>query len=207
MKYRVIATVFLLVVVMTLFSGIHLYLPVYAQNLIITNNIQSVNGKDIDKDGIADTVDNCPTVSNPEQKDTNADGYGDKCVPPSTKISEDATIGLGFVSGERCVLGHTISVGEKVKIGSDVTIGSGVSIRNNVVIGNRTTIEKRAIISSNVSIDINCSIGENAIIGENVKIGKNVIIEKNAIVIRNTKVFNDTIIREDSTYRGETITP
>ncbi len=36
---------------------------------------------DSDGDGIADSVDNCPTVSNPDQSDTDGDGQGDACEP------------------------------------------------------------------------------------------------------------------------------
>lgn len=35
---------------------------------------------DIDGDGIEDEFDNCPTLSNPEQTDTNMDGIGDACT-------------------------------------------------------------------------------------------------------------------------------
>jgi hypothetical protein len=34
---------------------------------------------DTDKDGIVDAEDNCPLVSNPEQEDADASGYGDAC--------------------------------------------------------------------------------------------------------------------------------
>jgi len=36
---------------------------------------------DIDKDGVFDDVDNCPSVYNPDQKDTDGDGIGDACDP------------------------------------------------------------------------------------------------------------------------------
>lgn len=34
---------------------------------------------DIDYDGVVDSQDNCPSVSNPDQKNTNGDEYGDAC--------------------------------------------------------------------------------------------------------------------------------
>jgi hypothetical protein len=36
---------------------------------------------DTDGDGIDDSYDNCPTVANPDQKDTNNNGIGDACDP------------------------------------------------------------------------------------------------------------------------------
>jgi hypothetical protein len=36
---------------------------------------------DADRDGVPDPNDNCPTVSNPDQRDSNRDGKGDACQP------------------------------------------------------------------------------------------------------------------------------
>jgi len=38
-----------------------------------------------DGDGVPDTRDNCPTIANPEQTDTNHNGVGDACDPHTTK--------------------------------------------------------------------------------------------------------------------------
>ncbi|MCI5071589.1 fibronectin type III domain-containing protein [bacterium] len=44
-------------------------------------DIHSQNGADLDLDNIADLEDNCPTVYNPNQVDSNYDGLGDACTP------------------------------------------------------------------------------------------------------------------------------
>jgi len=38
---------------------------------------------DSDGDGIPDSADNCPFVSNPDQADSNANGVGDACDAPT----------------------------------------------------------------------------------------------------------------------------
>ncbi|MEJ6000153.1 thrombospondin type 3 repeat-containing protein [Paucibacter soli] len=44
---------------------------------------------DTDGDGVCDAVDNCPTVANPDQKDSNRNGIGDACEPPIAKCDVD----------------------------------------------------------------------------------------------------------------------
>ncbi len=48
---------------------------------------------DTDRDGIADTSDNCPNVVNQDQADSDADGLGDACEikPPSADVSVSIT--------------------------------------------------------------------------------------------------------------------
>ena len=55
------------------------------------HRIQKFGGEpDSDGDGIPNSRDNCPTVYNPNQLDTNRDGYGDACLAPSASISPGA---------------------------------------------------------------------------------------------------------------------
>lgn len=48
---------------------------------------------DLDFDGIPDLNDNCPTTTNPDQRDTNADGVGDLCTPSASPAAGHFVIG------------------------------------------------------------------------------------------------------------------
>ncbi len=50
----------------------------------------SLSPLDADHDGVPDAVDNCPTVFNPDQTDTNLDGIGDACETPSVQHTTSA---------------------------------------------------------------------------------------------------------------------
>lgn len=57
---------------------------------------------DTDKDGFIDTLDNCPTVYNPDQLDSNGDGTGDACesipsIPEFPSAFLPATMIIGFL--------------------------------------------------------------------------------------------------------------
>ena len=56
--------------------------------------------KDTDGDGVPDTEDNCPSVSNPDQKDTDQNGTGDACEVkfPICSASEDCLEGMQCTS-------------------------------------------------------------------------------------------------------------
>ena len=64
--------------------------------------------EDTDRDGLSDLIDNCPTVSNPDQKDTDTDKIGNICDTKDDRILESnktvfiilfATIVLVFIGG------------------------------------------------------------------------------------------------------------
>jgi hypothetical protein len=57
---------------------------------------------DLDSDGVADELDNCPSVPNPEQTDTDGDGLGDACDNCDSVINEDQADGDGDSLGDVC---------------------------------------------------------------------------------------------------------
>ena len=58
--------------------------------------ISNGDQEDSDEDGIGNLCDNCPQISNPEQEDLDEDGFGDACVP----LENDDTDGDGVPNGE-----------------------------------------------------------------------------------------------------------
>lgn len=64
---------------------------------------------DTDADGVADDVDNCPDVSNPDQVDTDHDGLGDVCDRDATVQFEAVVAEIDDPSG---LMTDLITVGE-----------------------------------------------------------------------------------------------
>ena len=58
---------------------------------------------DADGDGVADDLDNCPTIRNPDQRDSNHDGKGDACQPDRVKPQVKVYSG-GAKRGKRAYL-------------------------------------------------------------------------------------------------------
>jgi hypothetical protein len=78
---------------------------------------QPDNAGDTDGDGVQDCIDNCPTVHNPGQEDSNGDDFGDVCSPSATIDAitpETAVVGdmVCFSGNGASFIGGTISAYE-----------------------------------------------------------------------------------------------
>jgi hypothetical protein len=63
---------------------------------------------DSDSDSVCDETDNCPTVANQSQTDTDLDGYGDPCDGPFDD-DHDGDVDLAdFAAFRACLLGPTV---------------------------------------------------------------------------------------------------
>ncbi len=128
-------------------------------------------GGDSDGDGVLDNDDNCPTVFNPDQLDTNVDGFGDACVSTSATIDPSATLGANPVIGDGTVIDKNVVIGDNAQIGSDVTLNKDIIAGDNFVVGDGTVIKKDVVILNDVQIGAEVSIAKNVMIGNGVKIG------------------------------------
>jgi hypothetical protein len=63
------------------------YVIQQAIDFVIANALMDTDG-----DGLYDSEDNCPAVPNPDQLDTDRDGFGDACDPPDGLVSIGGTI-------------------------------------------------------------------------------------------------------------------
>ena len=64
--------------------------------------LKQLNFQDGDGDGIADQLDNCPTIANPSQTNTDADSFGDACDNCPTVANPNQSDADGDGSGDLC---------------------------------------------------------------------------------------------------------
>jgi predicted outer membrane repeat protein len=131
---------------------------------------------DTDGDGVPDNIDNCPTVYNPDQLDSNGDGYGDACVSPDVSIPSSSSFGSNPQIGSGTTVNKNVTVGANAQIGSNVTLNKDITAGDDLVVGDGTTIDQGVMIGDNVVIGDNVQIGQGVVIGGGVHIGDGSVI-------------------------------
>jgi acetyltransferase-like isoleucine patch superfamily enzyme len=155
---------------------------------------------DTDGDGVFDDVDNCPTIANPTQADSNNDGFGDACVSPTTTIPPGATVDPTATIGSNTTINTGVTIGANGRIGDNVGLGQDTSVGDDTTVGDGTTINKECSIGDNgrigtgVVIGQETSIGDHVIIGDYAQIGKLVYLCHDVAVDPSTKVGSNAKI-------------
>jgi carbonic anhydrase/acetyltransferase-like protein (isoleucine patch superfamily) len=143
---------------------------------------------DVDRDGVTDALDNCPTIANSDQRDDNFDGYGDECVspdvaiPPSVSLGLNPVIGRGSWLGAGVALGDDATLGEFVRLEAQMSAGRGLLAHDFVTVGRRSRLGDDVTIGFATRTDAGVSIGDRVTIGDQVVIRRNVSIERDAVV-------------------------
>ena len=147
-----------------------------------------VDDGDVDGDGIANDLDNCPTVPNADQLDAGADGFGDDCVSPDVVIPPTARFGRNPVIGQGTVVGDGVSVGDDASIGEFVLLQRGMQAGDGLVAGDFVVIGSRAKLGSQVRIGEGARLEGGVRIGDGVTVGEQAVIRRNTVVARGATI-------------------
>ena len=134
---------------------------------------------DTDGDGVPDSIDNCPSVPNADQLDSDSDGFGDACVPPGT-IPPGTDVGENPVIGDGVIISRDSTIGDNAVIGDAVVVNKDVVLGDNNSVGDSTTINKEVVTGDNVNIGNNVFIAKEVTIEDGVTIGDGSIVNKGA---------------------------
>ena len=148
---------------------------------------------DTDMDGVLDSLDNCPGIPNPDQTDSNNDGYGDDCVSLSARISKSATLGRGVFIGDDVVIKPSVIVGDRVSIAARTLVKPRVAIGMQTQIGMDSIINTASLIGAHSSIGDNAAIGARAEIEDQVTVGDSTTIKK-AVICRGAQIGDGVLI-------------
>jgi carbonic anhydrase/acetyltransferase-like protein (isoleucine patch superfamily) len=155
---------------------------------------------DIEFDGVADERDNCPTMFNPDQADSNGDGYGDACVDPSVLVSANVFVDRTVTVGADAEIKKNVRVGAYTSVGREVDLNNGVFVGDEVEIGDGAILKRDIQVGNAASIGPGVRIGKGAFVGPGVVIGANSVIGRDSVICEaaeigaNSKIGNNNLV-------------
>jgi acetyltransferase-like isoleucine patch superfamily enzyme len=145
-------------------------------------------GGDSDDDGIADGVDNCPTVFNPDQTDVAGDGFGDACVAPDVIIPASAHLGASPIIGRGTVIGEGVSIGDRAVVGEFVRLERLARVGDDLRVDDHVSVGRRTVLGNDVTIGFATRIEAAVRIGNAVSIGDRAVIRRNAFIDHDARI-------------------
>ncbi len=172
-------------------------------SVIYRADISFVN-TDSDHDGVPNSIDNCPTVFNPDQTDANGDGFGDACVDPTSNINPNADVGEGVTVGSDTNIRNGASVGANTNLGDNVNVGRDAIVGEGVSVGNNSKIRRGSIVGNNVTVGTDTTIARGASLGDDSQLGNNSRLARNTGVGTGVNIGNGVSINRGSQLGNNT---
>jgi carbonic anhydrase/acetyltransferase-like protein (isoleucine patch superfamily) len=160
---------------------------------------------DVEFDGIIDNVDNCPTAFNPDQIDSNDDGFGDACVDPTVLVSADIDVDRTVTVGADAEFKKNVRLGAYTSVGSNVYLKNGVYVGEQVDIGDGARLNKDIRVGDAASIGAGVTIGRNTFVGRGTVIGANTTIGKDAVICAAAEIGANSEIGSNSFVSATTV--
>ena len=131
---------------------------------------------DTDNDSVFDLTDNCLHTPNPDQLDTNIDGYGDACAHHTATLGDNVTLLSGAYVNQRSTIGPKVKIGVNSQVGNVVTIGALSTVGSETTIYRSVTVGESVTVGNQVSISQRTQIGDRSRIGHHVVVGGDVVM-------------------------------